>query len=121
MKQASRQTEIVKCGKHLKGDRGRVDVFSNFVEECKRSVANESCALANVIDAVGLKSNQSRAGCIGSHRVVGKHNLSQRTGGAVEGLFPSIATMPSAITKWTGTEAQGLRMLAWIEPPENVN
>lgn len=36
-------------------------------------------------DPVGFKSHQPRAGCIGSHRVVRKHNSSQRASGVIKG------------------------------------
>jgi len=68
----------------LKGSRGSIDGFSNQVDECRRSVAQESRTLADVHDSSGFEPHESCAGCIGSNRVIGKYDLSQRTRGAVE-------------------------------------
>src|SRR5664279_3562506 len=73
-----------KLRNYLEWSRGRRELFSNLVDERRRSVAQESRALANVHDSAGVESHQARAGCIGSHRVIRQHNLSQRTRGAVE-------------------------------------
>ena len=81
---SSLKTKILKLRDHLEGSRGRLDGFSDLVDQCRRSVAQESRALANVHDSAGFESHQSRAGCIGSHRIVRKHDLPQRTRGAVE-------------------------------------
>src|SRR5664280_2205263 len=51
----------------------------------KRQVPKESRSFAKVHDPVGAKPHQPRAGCIASHRIVRKHNLSQRTRVAVKG------------------------------------
>src|ERR1035438_6299400 len=69
---------------HLEGLRRRIGDFSNLVDECWRSIAKESRALANVNDSTGMKSHQSRAGCVGCDRIICKHDLSQRTRGAIE-------------------------------------
>src|SRR5271157_5268517 len=68
----------------LKGSRGSIDGFSNQVDECRRSVAQESRTLADVHDSSGFEPHESCAGCIGSNRVIRKYDLSQRTRGAVE-------------------------------------
>ena len=84
------RTIVSRCKKmselrdHLEGLRRRIDDFSNLVDECKRSVAKESRALANMTDSIGMKSHQSRAGCIGGHWIIRKHDLSQGTRCAVE-------------------------------------
>src|ERR1035437_434852 len=69
---------------YLEGLRRRIDDFSNLVDECCRSIAEESRSLANVNDSIGMKSHQSRAGCIGGHWIIRKHDLSQSARGAVE-------------------------------------
>src|SRR5271166_730916 len=68
----------------LKGSRGSIDGFSDLVDECRRSVAQESRALADVHDSSGFEPHEPCAGCVGSNRVIRKHNLSQRTSRAVE-------------------------------------
>src|SRR5664280_1759334 len=68
----------------LKGCRGSIDGFSNQVDECRRSVAQESRTLADVRDSSGGESHQLRAGCISSNRIVGEHDLPQETSGTVE-------------------------------------
>src|SRR5271157_5380028 len=68
----------------LKGSRGSIDGFSNQVDECRRSVAQESRTLADVHDSSGFEPHESCAGCIGSNRVIRKYDLSQRTRSAVE-------------------------------------
>ena len=68
----------------LKGSRGGIFDFSNQVDECRRSVAQESRTLADVHDSSGFEPHESCAGCIGSNRVIRKYDLSQRTRGAVE-------------------------------------
>ena len=68
----------------LKGSRGSIDGFSNQLDECRRSVAQESRTLADMRDSSGVESHQLRAGCISSNRIVGEHDLPQRTSSAVE-------------------------------------
>src|SRR5271166_5546994 len=68
----------------LKGSRGSIDGFSNQVDECRRSVAQESRTLADVHDSSGFEPHESCAGCIGSNRVIRKYDLSQRTRGAIK-------------------------------------
>src|SRR5208337_3698189 len=68
----------------LKGSRGNIDGFSNQLDECRRSVAQESRTLADVRDSSGVESHQLRTGCISSNRIVGEHDLLQETSGAVE-------------------------------------
>src|SRR5271157_1753625 len=46
----------------LKGSRGSIDGFSNQVDECRRSVAKESRALADVHDSSGFEPHESCAG-----------------------------------------------------------
>src|SRR5271165_1291472 len=55
----------------LKGSRGSIEGFSNQVDECRRSVAQESRTLADVRDSSGVESHQLRAGCISSNRRIG--------------------------------------------------
>jgi hypothetical protein len=76
--------KISKLGNHLKRVRWSVDRFSDLVHERRRSVAQESRALADVYDSAGFESHQASAGCVGSDRVIGKHDLSEWTGSAVE-------------------------------------
>jgi hypothetical protein len=52
----------------LKGSRGSIDGFSNQVDECRRSVAQESRTLADVHDSSGFEPHESCTGCIGSNR-----------------------------------------------------
>ena len=75
---ASQCIKMSELRDHLEGLRRTIDGFSNLVDECWRSIAKESRALANVDDSVGIKSHESRAGCVGSDRIICKHNLSQR-------------------------------------------
>ena len=77
-----------KLRNHLERSRRSVGGFSNLVDECRRSVAEESRALANVHDSAGSESHQTRTGCIRSYRIVRKHNHSQRTRRAVKGTVP---------------------------------
>ena len=79
---------VWKLRNHLKWSRRTSERFSYLVYECRRRVAKKFRALANVNDAVWLESHQPRAGRVGSHRVVRKHDLSQRTRGAVERTVP---------------------------------
>src|ERR1017187_7678462 len=81
---ASPNTKILKFRHHLEWRHGSREDFSNLVEECRRTVAQKSRALANVRNAIGFESHQVRAGCVGSHRIVPEHDLSQGTSGAVE-------------------------------------
>jgi hypothetical protein len=76
--------KILKLGNHLEGSRGRPEDFSDFVDEWRRSVTKESRTLADVRDSVGLEPHQSRAGCIGSLRIIRKHDLTQKTRRAVK-------------------------------------
>src|SRR5271165_6247355 len=69
----------------LKRSRGSIDGFSNQVDECRRSVAQESRTLADVHDSAGFESHQARTSCVGSYRIVRKHDLSQETRAAVKG------------------------------------
>jgi hypothetical protein len=59
-----------KLWNHLKGVRWSIDGFSNLLNECMRSIAKESRALANVRDSVGFESHQTRAGCVRSNWVI---------------------------------------------------
>ena len=81
----SRRPKKPKLRNHLEGSRRDIDGFCSLVDERGRSVADESCALANVHDSAGVESHQTRAGCIRSYRIVRKHNHSQRTRRAVKG------------------------------------
>ena len=47
-----------------------------------------------------------RTGCISSNRIIRKHYLPKGRGIPLSGPLPFIATIPSAMTKWTGTVAQ---------------
>jgi|SRR6516225_227430 len=71
----------------LKGSRGGIFDFSNQVDECRRSVAQESRTLADVHDSSGFEPHESCAGCIGSNQVVRKYDLFQRTRSSVEGAI----------------------------------
>ena len=68
----------------MEGNRGRPEDLSDFVDQCRMSVSDESRALANVYDLSGFESHQPRAGRVGSHGIVCKHNLPQRPRRAVE-------------------------------------
>lgn len=83
----------------LKGSRGGIFDFSNQVDECRRSVAQESRTLADVHDSSGFEPHESCAGCIGSDGVIRKHDFRRGRGVPLSGPLPSMATMPSAITK----------------------
>ena len=72
---SSLKTKRLKLLHHLEGSRGRPEGLSDFVDQCRMSVSHESRALMNVSDAAGFKSHQSHAGCIGSDRIIRKHNL----------------------------------------------
>jgi hypothetical protein len=80
-----RRMKISKVGNHLERSRRSNDGFSNLFDESRRCIAKESRALAKVDDSVGLEPHQPCAACIGSYRVIRKHDLSQRTSRAVEG------------------------------------
>jgi hypothetical protein len=77
--------KISKLGNHIEGSRRRIDGFSNLVDQRRGSVAHEFRALVKVHDSAGFESHQTRAGCIGSHRIVRQHNLPQGKRSAVEG------------------------------------
>src|SRR5271166_6618537 len=83
-KVSSRQTEMLKLWNHLEGSRGSIDDFSNLIHQCRRSVAQEFQALANVHNSAGFESHQPRTGCVGSDRIVRKHYRSKRPRRAVE-------------------------------------
>src|SRR5664279_3465247 len=68
----------------LKGSRGSIDGFSNQVDECRRSVAQESRTLADVRDSSGFEPHKPCAGCVGCNQVIRKYDLSHGTRGAVE-------------------------------------
>jgi hypothetical protein len=72
-------------GTTWKGVAGPLTVSPNLVDQCKRSVTEESRSLAKVNDSVGFESHQPCASCVSSHWIVCKHNLSQRTRAAVKG------------------------------------
>src|SRR5271167_5150711 len=76
--------KILKLWNHLEWSRGRCNGLSDLVGEFRRGVAEESRSLLNVNDAVGFKPHQSRAGRIGSHWIIRKHDLSETTRRAVE-------------------------------------
>ena len=84
----SRSLKKPKLRNHLEGSNRDIAGFCSLVDERRRSVADESCALANVHDSAGIESHQTRTGCIGSHRIIRKHNRSQRTRRAVKGAVP---------------------------------
>ncbi len=80
----SRCRKMSELRNHLKRPRRSIGAFSNLVDECSRSITKEFRALANVNDSLGMKSHQLRADCIGGHRIIRKHDLSERAGSAVE-------------------------------------
>src|SRR5271157_205719 len=71
---SSLKTKRLKLLHHLERRRGRPEDFSDFVDQCRMSVSHESRALANVHDSSCFESHQSRAGCIGSHWIVGEND-----------------------------------------------
>ena len=73
-----------KLWNYLERNRWSVDGFANLIDECRRSVAKESRALADVNDSVGLEPHESRTGCVSSYRIIRKHDRPQSTGTAVE-------------------------------------
>src|SRR5271165_6470973 len=75
---------MFKLWNHLEGSCGRIDGFSNLVEALKRRIAKKSRPLANVHNSIRFKPHQSRAGCVGSHWIVGEHDLPHGTRRAVE-------------------------------------
>src|SRR5271165_178539 len=75
---------MFKLWNHPEGSCGRIDDFSNLVEALKRRIAKKSRPLANVHNSIRFKPHQSRAGCVGSHWIVGEHDLPHGTRRAVE-------------------------------------
>jgi len=59
--------KIWKLGNHLEGSRRTIDGFSNLVDQCRRSVTEESRSLVKVNDSVGFESHQPCASCVSSH------------------------------------------------------
>ena len=83
----------------LEGFNRRNDRFSGMIDERRRSIAQELGALTKVNYSAGFKAHQSRAGCVCGYLIIRKHDLSQDTRVPFRGPLPSIAMMPSAITK----------------------
>src|SRR5664280_2022340 len=83
-KHLSQCTKTSELRDDLKGSRGSIGGFSNLVDECRRSVAQESRTLADVPDSFGFEPHKPCAGCVGFNRVIRKHNLTQRPRRAVE-------------------------------------
>ena len=81
---SSGSTKMLKLWYHLKGSRGSIDGFSDLIKELKRRIAKESRPLANMHDSIRFKPHQSRTGRIGSHWIVGEHDLPHGTRRAVE-------------------------------------
>src|SRR5580704_14926971 len=69
---------------HLEGLCRSSDRFSSLLDASRRRVAQKSRAFTNVHDSVGIESHKSGAGCVGSYRIVRKHDLSQSARGTVE-------------------------------------
>src|SRR5664279_1144135 len=84
LSKASLCLEVSKLWNHPESRGRKSNGFSDLLDKSRRSVPKESRALANVNDSIGMKSHQSRAGCVGCDRIICKHDLSQRTRGAVE-------------------------------------
>src|SRR5664279_2965161 len=112
LSKASLCLEVSKLWNHPERRGRRSNGFSDLLDTRRRSVPKESRAFANVHDSVGLESHQSRAGCVSGYRIIRKHDSSQSTSGAVRGPLPSLATMPSAMTRWIGMVAHRSRMLS---------
>jgi integrase len=57
----------------LKGSRGSIDGFSNLLDECRRSVAQESRTLADVPDSFGQETSAHSPGegCLANTRRIG--------------------------------------------------
>src|ERR1017187_1793693 len=115
-KHLSQCTKTSELRDDLRGSRGSIGGFSNLVDECRRSVAQESRTLADVPDMCPILSGSnpiSRAQVASAATGSSASTIFPRGRGVpLSGPFPSIATMPSAITKWIGTVAHRSRMLS---------
>jgi len=81
---SSRQAKVLKLWNHLELSRGSIDGFPNLVEERRSRIAKKSCPFANVHNSIRFEPHQSRAGGIGSDRIVGEHDFPEEPSGTVE-------------------------------------
>ena len=104
--------KMSKLWNHMEGNRRKFDGFSNLVDEQTSTLPRN------------LEPSRMCTIRLGSNPINREHVASAATGSSastivpsgrgvqLRGPLPSIATMPSAITKWTGTVAQRSRMLS---------
>src|SRR5712675_769208 len=69
---------------YLERSRRGLENFSHLINEGRRKVAQEFCALADVDNSVGFETHEPRARRVGSDRIVRQHDLSEWTSSAVE-------------------------------------
>ena len=95
----SKAIAIHKFRNYTESGSGRPSGFANFVHVPWVSIAKKPSALAKVRDAAGREPHQASTHRVARYRIVGEHNPAWGRGVPLSGPLPSMAMMPSAMTK----------------------